>query len=325
MSMNCVDNYIEKKDLSKVLNKLEISDDIIEKINSILSINNLDEVFLLIEKYIENWKIIYKKYWNNIENKEEIIDYLLKNISRLLNDLNIKRAHNSSSCHMINSLEKLTHREQLEKILFIKSESLLKQNIIWWSCNNWVIFFHKLMNDITDSDEDIKYDFQINTRNNHWIIYLNIWKNKYIFEDTPRWFLLDLRKKRDFKIKEKNKAQFFEWVEEYKDNVLEWLKNRDDLTYHIGNDRLKLKIRFGLLVISYKNKQSKYINITWFKRISKKIAELNITKYVWKKPRLNNLEEIEKFIISKINNEDPNRLRQIIWYFDENKLLDFFN
>jgi hypothetical protein len=54
MSMNCVDNYIEKKDLSKVLNKLEISDDIVEKINSILSIENLDEVFLLIEKYIEN-------------------------------------------------------------------------------------------------------------------------------------------------------------------------------------------------------------------------------------------------------------------------------
>jgi hypothetical protein len=226
---------------------------------------------------------------------------------------------------MINSLEKLTHREQLKKILFIKSESISKQNVVWWSCNNWVIFFHKLIDDITDYDDDIKYDFQINTKNNHWIIYLNIWKKKYIFEDTPRWFLLEHRKKWDFKIKDKNKPQFFEWVAEYKENVLKWLKNRDDLTYHIWNDRLKLKIRFGLLVISYKHKQSKYINITWFKRISKKIAELNITKYVWKKPRLNNLEEIEKFIISKINNENSNRLRQIIWYFDENKLLDFFN
>jgi hypothetical protein len=171
----------------------------------------------------------------------------------LLNDLNIKRAHNSSSCYMINSLEKLSYTEQLKKILFIESEPLSKQNIIWWSCNNWVIFFHKLINDITDWDEDIKYDFQINTKTNHWIIYLNIWTNKYIFEDTPKWFLLELRKKWDFKIKEKNKPKFFGWIEKYKDSVLEWVEKRDDLTYHIWNDRLKLKIRFGLLIISYKN------------------------------------------------------------------------
>jgi len=323
MSINYLDNKIEEKNITRLLNKLEISDDIVEEINSILSIENLDEVFSLIEKYIENWRIIYKKYWDDIENKEKIIGFILKNISRLLNDLNIKRAHNSSSCSMINSLEELSYREQLKKILFIKSEPISKQNVVWWSCNNWVIFFHKLMNDITDFDEDIKYNFQINTKNNHWIIYLNIWKNKYIFEDTPRWFLLEHRKKWDFKVKDKNKPEFFESVAEYKENVLEWLQNRDDLTYHIWNDRLKLKIRFWLLIISYKNKQSRYIKINWLKRISKKIAEIGITKYVWKRPRFNNLSDIKMFITSKI--KDKERAEEILNNFEDKKLLDFFN
>ena len=71
--------------------KFKITDSKISELNQLLSsrTNNLEDFFIKLNQLLENWKEIYLKYWKNLKEKEKIILLFLKNIAKLINNLNI--------------------------------------------------------------------------------------------------------------------------------------------------------------------------------------------------------------------------------------------
>ena len=185
-------NYINNKWKTKnILEQYKINDTIVSNINYLLSnkneLNN-NNIFKELEKLINNIKIIYKRFWKTIEEKQLILEFIFENIQKLFMDLNLRRVHNNSS--WINPEEFMNYwfNNQISQLLYIKNKDILDKNIKWASCNYWVIWFYKLIyTEILNEDESIKINFSLN-KDNHWKLYFWVWNKIYMYENNRVWF-----------------------------------------------------------------------------------------------------------------------------------------
>ncbi len=315
------ENKLDKT--NTVLRRTEIKESTINKINGILDLENLDNIFKGIEKNIENWKKIYLKYWKTIKDKQVILDNVFKNIYLLLNNLSIKRVYNSTSSLKLDDIYEKNIAEQLQLFFRIENEDFIKQQTLWASCNNWNLFAYKLINEITWWDKDIKFKFYLKKSDNHWILYIKIWDKKYSFESRAQELFL-WKKKNHRKIFKKDFNKFGN-IDDYKTEVKKWYNKKNVITYHFWLKKLKLVKKWWMLTIIYRSKSPKFINIHWLKRLTKNIWKIPNLRYFWFTPKLYNSDGIKEFILSKVKVSDRKDIEIILWNIDNKKLLDFFN
>lgn len=325
MSINKIENNQLYPKLNMVLEKTKITDEVIQSINEILNLENIDDVLFQIEKFKVNWKEIYKKYWNTIENKELILDYIFKNISRLLNDLNIERVYNNTSYLLAENISRNWELKGIKNFVTLKWLDISFSKISWASCNEWVLWLHNLVNEIVENDIDVKYTFQINKNDTHGLLYIIIWNKKYSFDSITSGFRFEEIEFSKINAKRKNNPDFFDNKDIYIDSFVNWMNEKDSIVYDYLWKKLKIVKKYWVLTIIYKNKPIKYININWFKRLTKNLSKLPNLKFIWLVPKVYNIDNIKEFIISKVNKKDREELNIILSKIHEEKLLQFFN
>lgn len=324
MSINSQNYEIENINISKVLEKFTITDKIINDINSILSLEAIDDIFSKLEKFKENWKRVYLKYWTDLEKKQFIIDYIFKNLSKLFNELNIKRIHNSTSS-LSKDFESLSQEEQLKNFFHIKWGDLSYYNSKWASCNNWVILVKSLIESITEYDSDITYNFQINMKHNHWLMYITTWDKKYIFDSNARWLIFEEIWVWNTKEKAKYKPKHYDNVDDYKEEFRQNSLSKNVLTFDFWDKKLKIVKRYWMITVIFRSWPLKYVKVNWLKRVTKIFWKLPTLKYVGKVPLVHNIDQINDFIVSKVKMEEKEDISNILWKIHDEKLLQFFN
>lgn len=175
---------IEISDLPK--NQITLNQEYINRIDQILDKKGNTYIINLLQKLKLNWSKAYKEsYWaiEKIDNLENIII----NLRSLLNQLKIVRVYNNTVYIDNNTEEKLSNLESIENMLINDYKLNDNLNTIWASCNEWVIFIYKLLKDITKNDPEIDYEFQINHKDWHWILYINLLDKRYSFESSVKW------------------------------------------------------------------------------------------------------------------------------------------
>lgn len=317
------ENWIISKNNTK--NKsYRIKNDIINNINNILSSKNINETIKLVEKFKENWIKVYQKHWNSIDEKELLLSQIIGNISILLNNLKIERVYNNST--FLNTKNKpISNIKDITQMLCISETKILDSSVEWGSCNEWVDFVYNLISKITQNDSDIKYTFQVNTNDAHWILYIDIWSKRFSFDSTLKWFTFDKMNKWEYKNRRKYKPKFFNNYKEYKIFSNQEMNKKNILVYDFNWTKFKIIKKWSFIIIAYKDKPLEYINISWLKRISKNISKISTIKYVWKIPNIYNIDQIKEFILSRIKNDDKDKVKIILNHLHEEKLLQFFN
>ena len=324
MPINNTNIIYKNVKLDRILNHFVVTDKVIEDVNSILSVENFDEVLSKIEKFKENWKRIYEKYWNSIESKQKILDFIFNNISKLLNNLEIVKVHNSTSTLHAEEFNSLDDIKLFKKMFRIKWQLLDDVIITWASCHNYILFIKKIINYISSNDSDIKYEYQIN-KDNHWLMYIIIWSKKYVFDSPARKFFLEEIELWKIKGKSRNKPKLFNDFDTYKEAFTRKANENNMLAYHFWTIDIKILKKWGFVSIFFRNKPLNYIDVHWLKSITTKISQFSSIKYFWLLPKLSNLNEIYDFIIWKVWKQNKENASLILPRFDDKKLLDIFN
>ena len=308
----------EENKVIEVLERNKVKDDTISHVNNLLEINQ-NLIFDELLKMKQIWRKIYLSYWKDLKTKKLILSNILNNIYLLLNKPNIKRVYNSTTSIDLEN-NNLSLEEELWLYLRVEWESIYNQNTLWGSCNNWIIWVYNIIKDITLNDDNIKYDFQLNKNDNHWVLYITLWDEKFIFESRNKELFLGK--------KDKSKSNIFhngyKNISTYKKAVVNWSYAKNAITYHFDLMKLKIVKKWWFISIIYKNKNPKFINIRWFKKITKKISKIWNIKFIWKIPEVYNLDGIKEFIISKIDKESKEEVLFILNKLNEEKLLHFF-
>lgn len=325
MSINQIYNSEDNLKIDRVLSHFGVTDNVIQEINDILTLENIDSILSKIEWFKENWKKTYENYWDTIENKEKILDYIFSNLSKLLNELNVERVYNNTSYLLEENISKDWNINKMKNFLTIKWIDLNFNKINWVSCNEWVTWLYNLLIEIIWNDSDIKYTFQINSNDIHGLLYINIWNKKYSFDSIVSGFRFEELPKWEIKAKRKNKPTFYDNQDAYQESFIKWMDNKDTIVYDYLWKKLKILKKAGLLMIAYKNQPVKYINLHWFKRLTKNLSKLSSVKYVWLVPEVYNLDSIKEFIISKVKVDDREDISIILSQIHQDRLLKFFN
>lgn len=305
----------------------KIKDSTISNINNILSINNQDKIIEKIKELKNNWSKLYQDNSLNINQKVEILTTILQNISKLLNNLNIDRVYNNSTFLENENNQSISKIEDITKMMHIKWTDLIDSDIVWVSCNEWVNYIYNLIRDITNSDEDIEYDFQVNTNDAHWILYINIWNKRFSFDSVVHSLSFEEVEKWTHKFKKKNKPKFFKEHNQYINFSDQEMSKKNTLVYDFDWKKLKIVKKWLILMVIYKNKPVKFINLHWLKKITKNISKVPSIKYIWLVPKVYNIDQIKEFILSKIDNnsESYDEVQFILKKLHDEKLLQFFN
>lgn len=297
--------------------KLELKQ--INKLNDLLNIDNIEDFFVLLEKYFINWKKIYQKFWNTIENKEKVLLFILNEILNLFNKLNVRRIHNSSEWVNIRK-HKYENLKQLEDFFRIRWIDFLQQPKKWFSCNIFMYYFYWLLKDITQNDGSITYFFELNKFDNHGKLVLKINNNTYNIDSVDEWI----------KIKKINKTYnkfspvaLYDDVHKYMENSIIWQLKKNTTTYQYGRYRLKIyKIAWKIFFIFYTSPRKK-INIKWFKKLSKYAQEFINLQPIWK---INDINKIKQKIIKFWKTDKEKQvLNKILEQIDEEKTKSFIN
>jgi len=305
--------------LNKNLNpsKFKITNSKISELNQLLSsrTNNLEDFFIKLNQLLENWKKIYLKYWKNPKEKEKIILLFLENIAKLINNLNVRRVHNSSETLNIANYS-FQNLRQLESFFRIRWKDLLSHNKKWFSCHIFNYYIYWLLQELTNKDKDIKYMFEINPKDNHWKLIININWKKYFIDSVEKWIRIE---KDEI---DKNK-KYFKNVKEYTEKSIIWNLNTNTITYQYWRYKLKIYKLWKQTFFSFHTKPIKKLNIHWLKRASKyiqlwiKIRPLGKTK---------DLKNIENKIFLYIRNKEKREIiKQILSNLEEKWLGKFFN
>lgn len=325
-SMNNIKKSYHKKTPTNY-SSYKIKETTINNINSILYYKDESIILKKIIKIKNNWVKIYQKNKLNIEKKEELLTIIINNISNLLNNLKINRVYNNSTYLDNKKDQNISNINDITKMVSIEWMKLIESNIPWVSCNEWIKFIYNLLLEITDNDSEVKYEFQVNTNDAHWVLYINIWNSRFSFDSVVNSLSFEKIKKWTHKFKKKNKPVFFNEYEKYRDFSNQEMNKKDTLVYDFDWKKLKIVKKWLFIMIVYKNKPLNFIDIHWLKRITKNISKVPSIKFIWLTPKVYNIDQIKEFILSKLDNDisSHSEVKSILDKLHTEKLLQLFN
>jgi hypothetical protein len=179
--------------------------------------------------------------------------------------------------------------------------------------------------EIVWNDNTIKYTFQVNSSDAHWILYIDVWNNRYSFDSITSWLEFDKFSLWENKAKKKHKPDFYDNQDDYFEWFIDKMDKKDIIVYDNWWKKLKIVRKWLFIFFIYKNKPIKYININWFKRLSKNISKIKSIKYIWFVPNISKVDEISDFLLSRVMDRDKEDVRLILSQINKNRLLEFFN
>lgn len=311
-----IQENISEKDL---VNKTNIiSDIVIEKINKLIENKCENKILEKIELLKELWRKAYCKA-NTLEEKEEKFKIIFVNLEKLLNNLNYFKVYNSDSI-IWKTWEDYKNIDSLKNIVSIWWEN----NIEWANCNSWNLFIMENIKYITNNDSNIRYSLTIRKSDNHWMLYFTL-NNKV--------FLYHLAKNHQLKIKEKIVSSeeyiypnsIFNYYKNNDLTHLEWIK-KHLFNYSIWQNNFKLyKKNWKIYIRINMWNKIKYIDIPWFKTITKKIYKfLKKRKKIISKKNINNILDLKESINKKVDSEEYKFILKALENINKEKLDNFF-
>ncbi len=311
-------NLLNKKQLNKIDKHINFPN-ISEQTNKILEenkqIDNEKRFFKKLDFLLQKWKTLYKTS-KSIKQKEQNITTILKNITYLFNNLYIKRVHNSSK-----SLNKDYYNyeniEQLKEWFRIRWKNFLEDNKIGFSCNNLNIWLYWLINNITNNDKQLKITFELNKNDNHWKLIININNNNYIIDSNSRWIYLKKYKKNILFKKIEN-------IEKYKKEFVKWQESKNIITYNYWKYQIQFINTDKIIIFLFRDKPIKSTKFYWLKKLYKNYQKFLVSKKIfYKKWRFKTIQNLEKFIQNKFNNNNAKIIIQALKNIEPEKIKNF--
>ncbi len=277
--------------LDNILDRLKITDNIFSNIEDILlksEIKNwlleLEDFFLEVDKLKENWKNIYNKYGKTPEDKFKIIGFILENLQKILVKLKISRIYNLTPDIYLDDFSEFDSNEQARKILFSKRHNIDFQEILWSSCNYWILWGYNLLyKEIMNLDNKLKVNFTIG-KNAHWIMYFIETDKILKIENGQISLKSQLINEEDFIKEPKKKLNLQEYF-----NELEFKKDLSKI------DELRFVYNWKLLKCEYKNWK---LEIYFWSYNDNKII------HFWKRLNYTNKKDLKEILIEKIWKEN---------------------
>jgi len=296
-----------------------ISNNIIDKLNAILEKNNNELVIKKLEVLKKYAQKKYKKL-ETYKQKEEFIFIVLKNITKLLNNLEYIDVYNTDA--ILN--KSTTYYSKVSDIKKITTTNTDK-NIEWWDCNSQLLYFYWLIKSITNNDNFIKYRFFSDIRGNHWKLYIITKNNKYLYHRQEKHLLIktnNIFENKKIQIEDFNENDFLNT----KNNI--WF-NQNKISYRFWYKYLQIKSTLFWIKLKIKSSKNEipHIKIRWFKRLSKKIYKMFNFVHLWKKSKFKNYtyDELIKYIISEIkNHEDQEMFIKVLEKINKEKMKNIF-